>query len=132
MSARLVNTSVHRRCAGLCSIYAKAHAAPWWIRQRGTPSDARRAVTTRSVVTLDALAPRDQVDRAILCLLLDDQNAGALRAAALPKTLKAAGLDEMISAITRLKAQGVLEIRADRVELSTCVRRIAELGLIAK
>lgn len=127
MSARLANTSVHRRCAGLCSIYANAHAERWLGRRRGAASNVRLQ-SARGLLALETRAPTDQVDRAILRLLLDDRTPGGFPVVALGEALGTAGLDEVVAALNRLRAQGVLEIGASCVELSTCARRIAELA----
>jgi hypothetical protein len=81
-------------------------------------------------MNLDARVPGGRVDRAILRLLLERRNADALNVTALTDALPAAALEEVISATDRLKAHGVLEMRAGCVELSTCARHMAELGLI--
>lgn len=131
MVGSLANRSVQGRCASHCNTYAALHAGPWWSRRPGTWSSTPQIRETQSTFALDPHPDAGQVDRAILRLLIDDRRDGRLPATILPEALSGVGVEDMFEAVRRLKTQGVIEIRDGRIELSSCARGIAELGLLA-
>lgn len=131
MGAPLANASVDRRCAALCSHYAQARANRWRTRRRSAASSS--ASSARGIVmlhTLHAHAPTEQVDREILRVLVYDLASHRLPMTSIPKTFQTIELEDVADAISRLEDEGVVEIRENHLELSSCARRIAELGLL--
>lgn len=130
MSARLANTAVLRRHARLCSTYTQAQAGPWSERLRGAPP-GRRSMT---VANQESGAPNDRhpdnLDRAVLELLLKSGSPARIRVPALTSALQSIEPEELIASVCRHRANGVLVIQGAWLELSRCTRRIGELGLI--
>lgn len=131
MFGSLANRSVQGRCASHCNKYAALHAGPWWSRRPGTSSSTPQIRETQSTFALDRHRDSGQVERAILRLLVDGRFGGGLSATILLEALSGVDIEDMFEAVHRLKAQGVIESRDGRIELSSCARGIAELGLLA-
>lgn len=79
---------------------------------------------------LQTRARTEQVDREILRVLVYDLVSHRLPMTSIPTTFQTIELEDVADAISRLEDEGVVEIRENHLELSSCARRIAELGLL--
>lgn len=128
MAAPLANASVDRRCAAQCAQYAQARASNWRSRRGNAASTS--PLGPHRIVLLRAHQRTERVDREILRVLVHDLAGHRLPMTSIPKTFQTIALEDVADAISRLEDEGVVEIRENHLELSSCARRIAELGLL--